>query len=108
MRIYEYNGESYIRQGECVRCGMCCTGWSEPCPYLRWDTPNYSTCLIYDESYGRNRGAPCAWMHEFPDGPQAQWHPAVRNKCGYYFTKVEKILVAAPTHNGKNIAKKIP
>lgn len=102
---YELEGKSYVRMGECNRCGMCCTGFKEPCPYLHWVNADHCECLVYDRrddpSLQETSPANPLGCIAFPDGPQSQSHPSIKNKCGFYFVRIEKVLVACPTYDGK-------
>ena len=59
----------YVRSGECIRCGQCCT--NEDCEHFEMGEP--ATCLIHE----RERPLRCA---EFPANP-----PILFEGCGYYF-----------------------
>jgi len=96
--------KEYIRYGQCVRCGMCCTGFRDPCPHLIFDG-EIATCTIHDRrddpSLQGTSPANLLGCITMPESPQAMTHPSIFNKCGYYFVEVEKIMVACPTYEGK-------
>lgn len=104
--LYEYNGKKYIRMGECNRCGECCIGWINPCPNLEFKD-NITSCKIHDRLVEKDDeivkqicNVSTIACSNFPLMGDLNY-PAIRNKCGYYFMEVEKILVACPIHECK-------
>jgi len=104
--IYEHEGKKYIRMGECNNCGECCIGWINPCPNLEFQG-NITSCKIHDKLADKDDEevkAKCnvktTACSNFPVMGDLNFD-SIRNKCGYYFMEVEKILVACPVHECK-------
>lgn len=109
MMIYEYEGKQYIRHGECNNCGACCLGgWVKPCPAVDLKPDGRVFCKIHerladrdDEEVFEVSRINTTACPRYPNGPGDLFDEEIRNKCGYYFIEVEKILVACPVHECK-------
>lgn len=105
-KIYRHNGKDYIRRGECIQCGECCLGWAKPCPMLELLGPDRSRCRIHDRLIPDNQevkdvtGVSTTACYNFPT-PGDFENLNIRNKCGYYFVEMPKILVACAVHEMK-------
>ena len=108
-KIYEYNNKQYLRLGECNHCGACCLGgWKSPCPMVQFSSDGTTRCKIHEKlgeednkEVFEKSGILTKACPEFPNGPGDLFDAEIRNKCGYYFLEIEKILVACPIHECK-------
>jgi hypothetical protein len=107
--IYEHEGKKYIRMGECNNCGACeFVGYIKPCPHLILNSDSTTRCKIHNQlsdiddtlalEVSNIHTSACS---KYPNGLGDLGSPEIRNKCGYYFLEIEKILVACPVHECK-------
>lgn len=110
VKLYQHNDKSYIRMGECNNCGACCLGgWINPCPNIINHDYSCIKCSIWNElgndrndiNAYRTSGIQTVSCKDFPNGPSDLFDEEIRNKCGYFFKEVKKVLVTCPTHEVK-------
>lgn len=94
--MIEFEGKKYVRQGKCLRCGTCCTGFLKPCPQLNQLPSGLWECKIH-EIYNSPLALelkrcgevacnpPGAFL--FPESPRAI--ELVADSCGFYFDLIE-------------------
>jgi hypothetical protein len=91
-RIFEHNGEKYLRTGYCCRCGQCCVGNpfseddNEPepvvenyCPIFRWLEEGVGHCSNREHPY---------YLRGCVDWPTHPGQITDKPGCTYEFTEI--------------------
>lgn len=105
--VFDYQGRKFIRFGECQRCGECCRGTREPCPYFSL-SGEIASCEAHQKPIEDFPAALCNLQGKdiFPESPKALWWDSERfRKCGFWFVELERILVGCPTYVGKDYCR---
>lgn len=71
---------STTRRGDCNRCGECCK-LPYPCPFLRYDGDELSSCAVY------SLRPPSCRKYSRTDSENL-----TPESCGYYFVRADELI----------------